>query len=424
MDTTIAEAIYSLKDAVLCLKAPSSWFKDLTNVILIIGAIFAAYKVVKEVGHQKQLFIEGQNLKEREDIRDRLRNFYGPFRALRSESRTLYAYFACEEKEKALQCGNYFRTLSYLTDGGKFAKQDAAIQDQILQLGRQKLELIEKEGGAVTNPHLLELLGLLGAHIRALSLAAEGKLNGFTKRLDELVFPLEVDGAIETEIRKLQDRYLQLLSPNEKNKKKIKLGLIQRRIVSSYNRDYKQYYRDTANIDLSAIYKVFRSYIAKGGTILDAGCGVGRDTRYFIQHGYKVVSFDASEKMAQLCSQYPFAYCLHQSFANLESIEEFDAVWACASVLHLSQDELKDALLRFVNALKPKGFLYFSLKAGSQSLVGTNKKYYLYQKEWVDSFVQKELMLEKIEIWQSVGKKISNPEIWDNYLYKKLGTIS
>ncbi|MBV5328533.1 MAG: hypothetical protein JZU65_13010, partial [Chlorobium sp.] len=82
-------------------------------------------------------------------------------------------------------------------------------------------ELIEKEGGAITNPHLLGLLGLLGAHIRVLLLAAEGELNGFSERLDELVFPLEVDGAIETEIRKLQDRYQQLLSPNVAAKKKI-----------------------------------------------------------------------------------------------------------------------------------------------------------------------------------------------------------
>ncbi|MBV5328534.1 MAG: class I SAM-dependent methyltransferase, partial [Chlorobium sp.] len=73
----------------------------------------------------------------------------------------------------------------------------------------------------------------------------------------------------------------------------------------------------------------FRKHISKGGMILDAGCGVGRDTRYFIQHGYKVVSFDASERMVQLCSQYPFAYCRQQSFADIESIQEFDAVCLC-----------------------------------------------------------------------------------------------
>src|SRR5262249_8509426 len=34
-----------------------------------------------------------------------------------------------------------------------------------------------------------------------------------------------------------------------------------------------------------------------GGRILDAGCGAGRDTRYFIERGFMVVSFDASEGM-------------------------------------------------------------------------------------------------------------------------------
>ena len=422
METAIVDAINSLKEAVLFLKPSSSWFNELTNVILILGACFAAYKVVKEVGHQKQLFIEGQNIKEREDIRVRVKNFFGPFRSLRSESRTLYSYFACEEKEAARQDGKYFRTLRHLTEGKKFSKQDSAIQDEILQLGRQQLELIEKEGGSVTNPYLLELLGLLGAHIRALLLAADGKLNGFSEKLETLVFPLEIDGALETEIRKLQDRYQQLLTPSEA-KKSISLGPSQRQTVSSYNREYRKYYRDTAYIDLSEIYNEFRTHISKCGTILDAGCGVGRDTRYFIQHGYKVVSFDASERMVQLCSQYPFSYCLQQSFADIENIEEFDAIWACATLLHLDEDELKDALLRLVNALKPKGMLYFSLKprksSGCKSTEKNGKRYYLYQTRWVEDFVQQELMLEKVKIWESIGKKTSDPANWDNYLYKK-----
>jgi len=419
MEIAIVDAINSLKDAVICLKPPSSWLKDISTFIISISAIVAVIRVIKEIGHQKQLFIEGQNLKERDDIRSRVKFFLGPFSAIRSESRTLYSYFALDEKTEATHSGSYFRTLRHLTEGKDFSKQDTAIQGEILQLGRKQLELIEKEGGAITNPHLLGLLGLLGAHIRVLLLAAEGKLNGFSERLNELVFPLEVDGAIETEIRKLQDRYQQLLSPNGVSKKKINLGALQQQTVSSYNLNYKKYYRDTAYIDLSDIYKEFRKHIARGGMILDAGCGVGRDTRYFIQHGYKVVSFDASDRMVQLCSQYPFAYCLQQSFADIESIEEFDAVWACASLLHLPEDELKDALLRLVNALKPKGVLYFSLKLGCQSSFREGKTYYFYQKEWVDTFVQKELMLEKIKIWQNLGKKTSDPVTWDNYLYKK-----
>ncbi len=419
MEIAIVDAINSLKDAVLLLRPPSSWIRDLPSVIVMFGTLFGIFKIIQEVGHQKRLFIEGQNLKERDDIRSRVKNFFGPFSAMRSESRILYSYFALVEKAEALQEGNYFRTLRHLCDGKKLSKQDAAIHDEILQLGRQQLNLIEKEGGSITNPHLLGLLGLLGAHIRALLLASDGKLDGFSETLKKLVFPLEVDGAIETEIRKLNKRYQELLSPRGQPHKTIQSSFDQRQTISSYNLEYKKYYRDTAYLDLSDIYEEFRSYIPKCCMILDAGCGVGRDTRYFIQHGYKVVSFDAAERMVQLCSQYPFAYCLQQSFADIESIEEFDAVWACASLLHLGEDEIKDAFLRLVNALKPKGLLYFSLKPGSKSFSRNGKRYYLYESAMIDSFVRDELMLEKVKIWQNVGKKTPDQEIWDNYLYRK-----
>ncbi|MBU1413959.1 class I SAM-dependent methyltransferase, partial [Myxococcota bacterium] len=366
--------------------------------------------------------VEGQNSKERDDIQRRLKEFYGPFRAIRSESRTLYSYFALIEKKEQNDKGQYFRTLRHLTDGNELSKQDTAILSDILYLGQKQLDLIENEGGAVTNSNLLELLGMLGAHIRALLLAAKSKLDGLGVQLEGLVFPLEVDGAIESEVMKLQDRYQQLLRVDVHSKVTKVIKDTQRETIESYNRDWGKYFRDTAYLDLSHVYQVFRKHIPRGGKILDAGCGVGRDTRYFIQHGYRVVAFDASEKMVELCSQYPFGYCLHHAFDDLERIEEFDGVWACASLLHLQLIDLKDALSRLVNSLTPDGVLYFSLKSmecGCQYESQNGKTYYFYDKNLIDSFVQNDLMLDQIDIWKTESKKKSDGREWDNYLYKK-----
>ncbi|MBV5328532.1 MAG: hypothetical protein JZU65_13005, partial [Chlorobium sp.] len=128
MEIAIVDAINSLKDAVICLKPPSSWLKDIPILIMFTGTIFTSFRVIKEIGHQKQLFIEGQNLKERDDIRSRVKFFLGPFSAIRTESRTLYSYFALGEKTEATNCGSYFRTLRHLTEGKEFSKQDTAIQ--------------------------------------------------------------------------------------------------------------------------------------------------------------------------------------------------------------------------------------------------------------------------------------------------------
>lgn len=79
--------------------------------------------------------------------------------------------------------------------------------------------------------------------------------------------------------------------------------------------------------------------------ILDFGCGSGRDTKYFLEHGYHVEAIDGSinyvdwhqhiqELRQDICC---FKNCLK---------ERYDGIWACASILHLNKAELSDVLKR------------------------------------------------------------------------------
>jgi len=156
-----------------------------------------------------------------------------------------------------------------------------------------------------------------------------------------------------------------------------------------------------------------------GDIILDAGCGVGRDTRHFIREGFRVVSFDASIEMVKLCNQYPFAYCLHKSFSDIDFIEEFDGVWACASLIHLNQRDFCDALYRLSKALKPGGIIFVSLKEQNNNSKVQQRKTYYHDEKVVKKIMTKELMLKEIDVWATEGAvqdKISN---WINYLYIK-----
>lgn len=143
---------------------------------------------------------------------------------------------------------------------------------------------------------------------------------GKTDEVKTLVFPSDIDGALETEVRKLQDRYSELLhgdstekifaKKNRRNRtllhhfkifyahlsircNKLPLlhlwpGLIsemeRKNTISFYNKNHQEYFDQTYKLDLSDIYEKFTYYISRGALILDAGCGVGRDTRYFIRH--------------------------------------------------------------------------------------------------------------------------------------------
>lgn len=394
----------------------------ITVSVQLFTAIFTAFKSWKDLSNQQRLFIEGQNLKERDDIRYKLNNFFGPMRELRAESRILYDVFALKEKEEAEKSGSYFRTVTHLTEGKPFSEQDQALLKEIIELGKKQLELIEKEGWAVTNLHLTELLGELGAHIRIMVMAYESKLNGMSGEIKKLVFPLEIDGALETEIRKLQDRYSDLLRDST-NERASKHDEELSKTIGYYNENHLEYYKQTAFINLSDIYREFRRCVPRGALVLDAGCGVGRDTRYFIKRGYRVVSFDAAHEMVKSCRQYPFAYCIRRFFDEITFVEEFDAVWACASLIHLPYPKLNEAIFNLFSAVKPGGIIYFSLKMKNRdeklSEVVTGRRFYYYSLEEVSEIAESSLALEPIKVWTNQSRKESDPTEWSNFLYRK-----
>lgn len=73
--------------------------------------------------------------------------------------------------------------------------------------------------------------------------------------------------------------------------------------VEYYNKNAQSFYEGTVNADMSLWRDKFESYIPDGSRVLDAGCGSGRDSRAFKQHGYSVVAFDASSEMCRMASE-------------------------------------------------------------------------------------------------------------------------
>ena len=61
-----------------------------------------------------------------------------------------------------------------------------------------------------------------------------------------------------------------------------------RKTLLYYEQNAENFIRETRNVDFSEVQELFLSKLEKGALILDFGCGSGRDTRFFLEHGYQV----------------------------------------------------------------------------------------------------------------------------------------
>lgn len=131
-----------------------------------------------------------------------------------------------------------------------------------------------------------------------------------------------------------------------------------------YDENAQAFFEGTVEADMSSNYIDFLAKLAKGSHILDAGCGSGRDSKNFKELGYKVTAIDASEAMCALAGEYINQPVEHMRFQDMNFQDEFNGIWASASLLHVLSEELPEVLKKLYRALKPQGILYASFKYG------------------------------------------------------------
>ena len=101
------------------------------------------------------------------------------------------------------------------------------------------------------------------------------------------------------------------------------------------------------NIDLYLLDQVLKGNISSDATILDAGCGEGRNLIYFLNNGFDVYGVDQNEdaiRMLQFVIGSNYAHYSKNRFQVGELSElsfnnhEFDYI-ICSAVLHFAQSE-------------------------------------------------------------------------------------
>jgi len=98
----------------------------------------------------------------------------------------------------------------------------------------------------------------------------------------------------------------------------------------------------------------------RGKKILDAGCGMGRNSYWVLKWGAgEVIAFDCDQRSLEAArnnlKQFNNAQVLFQNLYDINWQDEFDVVFSIGVIHHLEQPKL--AIKKLLNALKPDGIL-------------------------------------------------------------------
>lgn len=180
------------------------------------------------------------------------------------------------------------------------------------------------------------------------------------------------------------------------------------------------FYKSTVNADLGKIQERFLSKLQRQAYILDFGCGSGRDTKYFLERGFRVDAIDGSKELCKLACEYTGIEVKNMLFQELEEMGRYDGIWACSSILHLPADELEAVMRKISDALKDNGIIYTSFKYGTFEGERNGRYFTDMTEETFVEFLNRIYVLEIEELWITADVRPERgEEKWLNLILRK-----
>ncbi|MEY4765496.1 MAG: hypothetical protein RI907_2169 [Pseudomonadota bacterium] len=186
-----------------------------------------------------------------------------------------------------------------------------------------------------------------------------------------------------------------------------------------YDDNAEAFFQSTVGVDMSPLHTRFLQHLAQGATILDAGCGSGRDAKAFKDLGHRVEAFDASAELAKLASSHLQQSVTVRSFLDVHEVAVYDGIWACASLLHLPQADVPLALHKLWTALKPQGVLYVSFKLGDGERTQGPRHFTDVTEARLSQWMRELPDLGHTDIWLTQDQRPGRDEQWVNGLFRK-----
>jgi SAM-dependent methyltransferase len=170
-----------------------------------------------------------------------------------------------------------------------------------------------------------------------------------------------------------------------------RLAAISSRTLSHYESSAESFWEGTKDHDVSQNYAALLESLEGAGpfSILDFGCGPGRDLAYFHSLGHEAVGLDGCAAFCTMARLRTGCEVLEQDFLALNLPENrFHGIFANASLFHVPSEELLRVIGELARALVPRGVLFASNPRGNGSEGWHGSRYgcYFELERWRELF--------------------------------------
>jgi SAM-dependent methyltransferase len=138
--------------------------------------------------------------------------------------------------------------------------------------------------------------------------------------------------------------------------------------LGHYNQHAEAFWHGTRDHDVSQNIAALLTHITADPpfTILDFGCGPGRDLKAFADRGHAAIGLDGAAHFAEMARAWSGCEVWQQDFLKLDlPAKYFDGVFANATLFHVPGQELPRVLGQLHACLKPGGVLLSSIPRGA-----------------------------------------------------------
>lgn len=164
--------------------------------------------------------------------------------------------------------------------------------------------------------------------------------------------------------------------------------------LQSYETTALSYAKNTEAFHPQLEAQKFLNRLPANGTVLDIGCGPGRDAKIFSDLNFNVIGIDFSASMIKLAKENAPLCTFH--VMDMEELDfpndSFDGIWANCSLLHISKKNMPFVLKKIYAILKFNGVFYLSVKEGDRDEALTADSRYEGVKKYWSYYQQNELL--------------------------------